>query len=502
MHFNSGIIVPLIIQPLRYHFSVYTKDLNLIWDEDEKKRTIEIGEAYDFNRVALQMIPRITVSRGGFGVSKVGVSDNLAQSQAFSATGGRKNSINMVFYQGAASITIEARNKGTCELVTDLVTHFTVWTRPILCDSQGWKEFGLPLNVSDIQTVQDEDPGIPKFQVNIQVPWIKEEHWRVKTDAVVLKEIILNVNPGIFTLLKADGSVQNNRTTDGAMSMIPQLFASSPVQTQTSLSVQLSGVTKQLAAANSIQSQTSLVDSIPSIAVILSATNSVQDSISSVAAITQTEILLADNSTQDSSSSTGAATQIRILIGANSSQSASSSTGIVTPVVSLYRSTLLDFEVNPSDPANSCTAGGLPLNTWVPPPTPYKGFTFVPSVSTTTTVYYSGEFASYGSGSFSVAGGNQGYLINLGYVTIYPPAGVAYNTVSLYTSNGGCTITLLGANGSVSAAGPTTTDSLPNQITITSPIVLNGMGDIISVTIQVSSVLLVDEILFEYITPP
>ena len=195
MQFNNGIIAPLIIQPLRYFFSTYSANTNLIWNSDEKIRTVDIGESFDFNKIALQEKPRVIVSRGSYGISKIGLSDNLSEATSFSITGGNKDNINMVFYQGSAIITIEARNKGTCELLADLVSHFIIWTRPVLCDSQGWKEFGLPMSVSDVGMTQDEDPGIPKFQINIGIPWIKEEHWNFKTDGIELKNIITKVVP-------------------------------------------------------------------------------------------------------------------------------------------------------------------------------------------------------------------------------------------------------------------------------------------------------------------
>lgn len=190
MQFYSGVIAPLIIKPLRYHFTVYSKQTNLYWHEDETLRTMDIGEAYDFHRTPLQEKPRVLVSRGAYVINKVGLTDNLAEGKSMGQTLGLKDSINMVTYSGTATITIETRNKGTCELLADMVSHFIVWTRPVLCDSQGWKEFGLGMAVSDIISVMDEDPGVPKFQANISIPWMKEEHWRSHTDGALLKEII------------------------------------------------------------------------------------------------------------------------------------------------------------------------------------------------------------------------------------------------------------------------------------------------------------------------
>ncbi len=193
MQFYNGVIAPLIIEPLRYHFQTYTKASNLIWDKDEKIRTLDIGESFDFNKVALQDKPRIIVTRGAYAINKVGLTDNLAEAKSMNVTGGLKDNVNMLIYSGTATITVEARNKGTCELLLDMTSHFIAWTRPILCDSQGWKEFGLPMAISDIAILMDEDPGIPRFQANISIPWMREEHWRYQNDGITLKSIISQI---------------------------------------------------------------------------------------------------------------------------------------------------------------------------------------------------------------------------------------------------------------------------------------------------------------------
>lgn len=194
MKFSNGVIAPLIIAPLRYYFSKYTQGGNLSWDPDEKIRTLEIGEVFDFNKIPIQEKPRVLVARGGYTISKVGLTDNMAESVPFNTTRGLKDVKNLLMYSGTATIYVEARNKGTCELLSDMVSHFIAWTRPILCDSQGWKEFGLPMMVSDCEMQNNEDPDVVKYQIVIQVPWIKEEMWQVRNDGVAIKAILNNVS--------------------------------------------------------------------------------------------------------------------------------------------------------------------------------------------------------------------------------------------------------------------------------------------------------------------
>ena len=76
-----------------------------------------------------------------------------------------------------------------------MVTHVISWTRPTLCDVLGFKEFGLPMMVSDCSVLVDEDPGVPKFQVQIDLPWIREEAWNFQTDGITLKKMLLNISP-------------------------------------------------------------------------------------------------------------------------------------------------------------------------------------------------------------------------------------------------------------------------------------------------------------------
>lgn len=195
MQFSTGVIAQLIIEPLRYFFTSYGQSSNLVWNPDEKLRTLDISESFDENKIPLQNKPRIIVSRGGFSVEKTGLTDNLAESRSIGDTLGIKDYTNLLFYSGTAVVTVEARNKGTCELLTDMVLHFLAWSRPIICDSQGFHEFGLPMMVSDCNMQTDEDPELPKYQVQIQVPWRKEELWQHRGDGVTLKKVISSVVP-------------------------------------------------------------------------------------------------------------------------------------------------------------------------------------------------------------------------------------------------------------------------------------------------------------------
>jgi hypothetical protein len=197
--FSIGAVAQAIIVPLRYYFSTYSLGANFVWNEDERLRTMDIFESQDLNRIPLGEKPRVVVTRGGFSAAGTGLSNNLATGVSFGAKKGDQYNQNMAMYQGQATVLIEARTKGACELLSDMVTHFIIWSQPLLCDTQGWKQFGLPLSVSDCNITAGEDPGIVKFQVQVNVPWLKEERWLARTDGPELKKLLLEVTNGAIT---------------------------------------------------------------------------------------------------------------------------------------------------------------------------------------------------------------------------------------------------------------------------------------------------------------
>lgn len=193
MQFSPLLIASSILEPLRYYFSAYGKRDSFFWSQDEKKRTVEICDVYDLNKVAFQERPRILVSRGNYSINKVGLSDNLAEGIKFSDNKGLKKDTHMLLYSGTASLIIEARHKGTCELLTDMATHFIAWSRGPICDTQGFKNFADSMTVSECTMTQDQDDTT--FQVTVQIPYIKEEQWTMRDDGVLLKQFLLKVLP-------------------------------------------------------------------------------------------------------------------------------------------------------------------------------------------------------------------------------------------------------------------------------------------------------------------
>ena len=192
MRFSPLLISNLIIQPLRYFFSYYAGS-DLMYDSDPEKTKIEIGVYNDLHKMAIQQKPRVLVNRGNYSIDRVGLSDSMAQGKTLFQTKGLTDIANMVMINGVASITIEARQEGTLELITDMVSHFLVWSRPFLCNTQGFKNFAMPLTVS-APNLNKEDKEI--FQTSILVPYTMEEQWNVKSDALKLNDFFITLSKG------------------------------------------------------------------------------------------------------------------------------------------------------------------------------------------------------------------------------------------------------------------------------------------------------------------
>lgn len=189
MRFSPTLLTSLLLYPLRVFFANYAGE-DLKYDIDEKTSKIEIDSLNNINKQAIQFKPRILVNRGSYTVDRVGLSNSLAEGQSPIQTKGLQNNINMVMITGQAQIMIEARSEGTLELMTDMVSHFLVWSRPAICNTQGFKEFATPLNVSDPRLAKESREI---FQVLISVPYVMEEQWNVKDDALKINNIYLDI---------------------------------------------------------------------------------------------------------------------------------------------------------------------------------------------------------------------------------------------------------------------------------------------------------------------
>jgi hypothetical protein len=189
MRFSPLLISNLIIQPIRYFFSYYA-GTDFKYDSDEKITKIDIGAVNDFNKIALGIKPRILINRGTFEIRSTGLDDSMAEAKTMNQTKGLVDKKNMVLINGAASIIVEAHNEGSVELLTDMVSHFLIWTKPFICNTQGFKNFATPMTVSEPKVTKEDTEY---FQTTITVPYMVEEVWQVKSDALKLKDFFITL---------------------------------------------------------------------------------------------------------------------------------------------------------------------------------------------------------------------------------------------------------------------------------------------------------------------
>lgn len=186
--YNPLAITAAIIGPLRYWFATYGAAQNALWTPDPNTRQIEIEYSNNLHKIPIQERPRILIDRGSVSVTKSGLDEDLAEGQPFSKTHGLMKRENFLIYQGTLQMIVEARNQGTCEKIADMAAHFIIWSRPLICASQGFKEFALPMDIGSCQLLPlSEDDE--KFQTVINLPFLHEERWKVRNDGIIMKDV-------------------------------------------------------------------------------------------------------------------------------------------------------------------------------------------------------------------------------------------------------------------------------------------------------------------------
>lgn len=193
MNFSIGYVATLLVKALRLFFTEVGGTVNLTWDSTPSKRTLDIRETYDAATEGVQELPRVLVSRGQVTVNKTGLNDNFASETSFKDRKGDVDLTRLAIFSGSATILVEAATKGSCEMIADMVTHFFAWCWPELCATYGWKVLGMPLTVGECTVTTQETPNVSKFSIQIDIPWMVEERWSVKTLSPLLKKVNLLV---------------------------------------------------------------------------------------------------------------------------------------------------------------------------------------------------------------------------------------------------------------------------------------------------------------------
>lgn len=188
--FSPLILYSLIRDPLVYYFSNY-KPGNIQFDVDETKSDLLITSVENYTEVRAQTKPRLLIDRGPYRITSFGIGAGMAAQKGPYNNLGATDTTYRYSIDGQAQITVEARNLGTVELLTDIVSTFIAWSSPILCLTQGFKKFGMPVDISSPRPSK-EDTEI--FQVLVTIPWSTESLFHTYFDAVKLKAFFMSMS--------------------------------------------------------------------------------------------------------------------------------------------------------------------------------------------------------------------------------------------------------------------------------------------------------------------
>ncbi len=189
----------LLRNPLIYFFQNYPigKNNNLQYDPDETKSQLLITSIDNYYEVKANEKPRILIDRGAYSTRTLGIDNSMVNSEGPYVNRGNNDASYMIMYEGTSSIKIQARNQGTCDLLTDAVSHFYLWSAPLLAGSNGYKTFGQPgITVSSLAPTDTAQVGDSPttFEVVIGIPWSHEELYMYSQDGVIMKNCFLSVN--------------------------------------------------------------------------------------------------------------------------------------------------------------------------------------------------------------------------------------------------------------------------------------------------------------------
>lgn len=162
------------------------------WDPDPKASKIRVGTVNDVHDDArTQMSPRILVQRGGCQMGSQFINNNHQNTigGGLQRPGGQEEYRQDI--QGVINIIIETRQEGSCEEVAEIVRKFLCWCKPYIESQFGFQAFGKQINVSECN-MDTEDTE--KFKINISIPYIVEDRWRITGNLTRLNHIFQELN--------------------------------------------------------------------------------------------------------------------------------------------------------------------------------------------------------------------------------------------------------------------------------------------------------------------
>lgn len=190
MRFSALTLKRLLVSSLREFFASEGVPEQFRYSSELNESKIEISSINDFHKINLQVKPRIMLDRGVYTVSSSGLNDGLYESQGHMNNLGATNRTNTSFITGNSSFVIDSRQEGTCELLTDIIAHFLVWSRPFVCNALGLRSFGNPISISPCSPMREETEI---FRCAVSFQYIADEYWINTRDSVILKDVFQKV---------------------------------------------------------------------------------------------------------------------------------------------------------------------------------------------------------------------------------------------------------------------------------------------------------------------
>ena len=189
--FNPPMVASVIRDTLRFLFETGAPD-RLKYNREPKQSEVVISLTLDDTaEEAEQSKPRISVDRGPYTASGIGLTDSMTSGLRLDQANQsiRDEFMNMV--SGNCSIKIIAYNKGVCEELAYLVMTFLVWSRPMITNTLGFKNLASPISASPL--MQDKDDK-DKFVIELNVPYVTEMRWMSEELGTKLKGFLLEFN--------------------------------------------------------------------------------------------------------------------------------------------------------------------------------------------------------------------------------------------------------------------------------------------------------------------
>lgn len=193
--YNPLSVVTFIRDMLREMYLEYGGE-DLAWSDDPRKSKIVIETANNIHSDSrAQQFPRILIQRGTTVLGSQFINNNFTSTKnntvgiAAGDTEYYRQDIN-----GSLNILIEARQEGTCEELGELTRRFICWSKPFIERRFGFQAFAKQMQLSQCDMDQEDNE---KFKININIPYIIEDVWKMRGDLVRLNHVFqrLEGNP-------------------------------------------------------------------------------------------------------------------------------------------------------------------------------------------------------------------------------------------------------------------------------------------------------------------